>query len=95
MMTVLALGHPHVKFQLIDNQKTEIQTGVQSQVEFKEQLKDRIASIMGSEFIAGCCPVDVSKDNYSLHGFVGLPAHSRINRTGQYLLSTIVRYFLR
>lgn len=85
VLTVLALGHPAVKFQLINNQKTEMQTGVPLQGDLKEQLKDRISSVMGSEFIAGCCQVDLTIENYRLYGFVGLPSYSRLNRTGQNL----------
>lgn len=85
MMTLLALGHPNVKFQFINNQKTEIHTGTPIQSDFKEQLKNRISEVMGSEFIAGCCLVDISNENYSLQGYVGLPSYARLNRTGQSL----------
>jgi DNA mismatch repair protein MutL len=84
VVTLLALCNPSVKFQLIDNQKTEIQTAV-SGSNFQEHLEERIGSIMGQEFIKGCCSVDISKGSYSLKGFIGLPSFSRQNRTGQYL----------
>lgn len=102
VVTLLALGNPSIKFQLIDNQKTEIQTGMPSQADFKEQLKDRISAVMGSEFVASCGLTDIVKENYSLQGYVGLPAFARHNRTGQYLFinkrsvfSPLVSYLVR
>jgi DNA mismatch repair protein MutL len=83
--TVLALGNPHVKFQLIDNQETKIQTGLSCQKDLMDLLEERICALMGSEFMAGCCKVDIANENYSLRGYVGLPALARLNRTGQYL----------
>lgn len=85
MLTTLALGHPTVKFQLIDNQKKEIQTHVLNEGLFIDQLKDRISTVMGSELLAGCCQVDISSGDSKLQGYIGLPAFSRLNRTGQYL----------
>lgn len=85
ILTILALGHPHVKFHLIDNQKTVIQTGSLSQSDFEMQLKDRLEALMGSEFVNNCCAVNVSKEGYHLQGYVGLPILARQNRTGQYL----------
>lgn len=102
MITVLALGHSHVKFQLINNQKIEIQTGIPAQAEFTEQLKDRISAVMGTEFMAGCCSVDISNENYRLQGYIGLPSYARLNRTGQYLFinnravfSPLISYLVR
>lgn len=85
VMTVLALGHPNIKFQLIDQQKAEIQTGAPIQASLQEQLKDRIANVMGSEFVMGCCPLEIAHEDYSLQGYIGLPSYARLNRTGQYL----------
>lgn len=86
VLTVLSLGYPNIKFQLIEDQKTKIQTGSpQDQIEFSALLKERISSVMGSELIAGCCPVDISTHYVNLVGYIGLPAYSRANRTGQYL----------
>lgn len=90
-MTVLALGHPEVKFQLIDNQKVQIQTA-RSEQSPEDSLKERISSVLGSEFIEGCCEVRLTKFNYSLLGFIGLPSYARQNRTGQYLLLINVLY---
>ncbi|KIC77282.1 DNA mismatch repair protein MutL [Neochlamydia sp. TUME1] len=85
IITLLALGYPHVKFQLINNQSHEIQTGGSSGKAFSHQLKERIAALMGAEFVTSCCEVEITNGDYSLHGYVGAPHYSRQNRTGQYL----------
>lgn len=85
VMTLLALGHPHIKFQLVDNQKTELQTSLLVHEDFHELLKERITAVMGPEYVAGCCPVNIANGDYSLQGYVGLPSYARLNRTGQHL----------
>ncbi len=102
VMTILALGHPSVKFQLINNQKREIHTNSLTENEFMNQLKERISEVMGSEFIAGCSKVDTLRGDYKLQGYIGLPAISRLNRTGQYLFinnravfSSLISYLVR
>lgn len=102
MMTLLSLGHPQIKFQLIDNQKNELQTGAPPQASFKEQLKDRIAAVMSHEFVAGCYFVDKMQEPYSLQGYIGNPSLARVNRSGQYLFinhravfSPLISYLIR
>ncbi len=85
IITILSLGHPHVKFQMIDNEKSVLQTGMPIETDFKEQMKDRIATVLGAEFIKACSPLDIANEHYRLIGYVGLPFYARTNRTGQYL----------
>ena len=62
IITILSLGHPHVKFQMIDNEKSVLQTGMPIETDFKEQMKDRIATVLGAEFIKACSPLDIAND---------------------------------
>ena len=83
-VTLLSLCNPQVKFELIDNQKIEIQTHVKSD-NFKELLKERVSALMGPDFINSSTYVENHNQDISLKGYVGLPHAARLNRTGQYL----------
>ncbi len=86
MLSVLAIGHPGIKFQLISNSETTLQTLPSTEAEsFNDLLGDRIKSILGSDFFHSLCPLDSTKDGMTLRGFIGLPACTRHQRTGQFL----------
>lgn len=84
IMVLLALAHPAVRFELIHEEKTILQTsqggnGV-------ENLKIRIKEVVGEDFIDSCLPVKHEWDQFALEGYIGQPGQSRHNRGGQYLL---------
>lgn len=85
VLTILALGHPHIKFQLIDDKKTSIQTGSVDQGNFLDQMKQRVNKLMGAEFLSGCSLIDIEMEGCKLQGCIGMPILARLNRTGQYL----------
>lgn len=86
ILTILSLGYPHIKFELISDQKLLLDTSLlPSDHSFQEKLGFRIESILGREFLASLCPVSFKNENFTLEGYVGLPSHHRQNRTGQYL----------
>ena len=85
MMTLLALGYPEVRFQLISNEKTVWQAKPPQSDSFEAVLGERISTVLGAEFFEELCPVQSEKDLCSLRGFVGLPTSHRQNRTSQYL----------
>lgn len=86
MMTLLALGHPDVKFQLISNEEILLNGPKPKTNDFIDRLGERIAAVLGSDFQSNCCPIQVEKGGIKLQGYIGYPDQSRHNRSGQYLL---------
>lgn len=78
MLTTIALGNPSVKFQLISNGTTLLHTAA-------GELKERIDSVLGTEFAYSCFPIEFKEKNFTLKGMIGQPACTRQNRTGQFL----------
>ncbi len=78
MATSLALAHPQIKFRLISNEKELLKAEPSG-------LKERISAVLGREFSTGLCPLALEKGEISLSGFIGQPAFTRHNRTGQFL----------
>lgn len=85
MLSLLALGHPNIKFDLISNQENVLSTTLSAKNTFEEALKERITSILGDDFVESTCPMNLTKNEVTLQGFIGLPSNTRHNRTGQYL----------
>ncbi len=78
MLTLIALGHPNIKFQLIGNHTTLLNTT-------QSDFSGRVADVLGPEFVASCTSIDVQQGDFHLKGLIGLPGFTRHNRTGQYL----------
>lgn len=102
MLSLLALGHPDIKFQLISNQQTILTTPISQAATFLDKLGERIATVLGKDFFAFTCPLEGSKGDIRLRGFIGQPTYSRHNRTGQYLFingrgvfSPLISYTIR
>lgn len=85
IMTILALGNPNIKFQLISDEKKLLTTPPSTKSELEEKLKDRIGTVLGQDFIQNCTYVHEESEGVSLYGLVGLPTYTRHTRTGQYL----------
>lgn len=85
VMTLLALGYPHIKFRLVNDQETVLSAPAPQTTTFLEQLKERIGSVLGGDYIESCIPIEGTKDEYQVRGWIGLPHHHRQNRTGQHL----------
>ena len=85
MLSLLALGHPDIKFQLISNQEILLNAPAPLSTSFDDQLGERINAVLGSEFFQGTCHAQGSKGDLELQGYIGLPACTRHNRTGQFL----------
>lgn len=83
MLSLLALGHPAIKFELISNQEIVLTTSLPTSPD--QALKERIRSILGDEYVDSTCEVDLEKNNIHVKGYIGLPSNTRHNRTGQYL----------
>jgi DNA mismatch repair protein MutL len=102
IVTLLALANPEIKFQLISNQETIISAPAFPKESFQELLDERVQQILGNEFARGLCPLSGETGEYTLQGFLGLPASTKHNRTGQYLFinrravsSPLVSYAIR
>lgn len=85
MISVLALGNPTIKFELVSNQKVDIQTSAPQNTSIDKKIEQRIQNILGKDFYQDLCPLVWESDSYSLRGWIGTPMASRPNRTGQYL----------
>ena len=94
MLIQIALGNPQIRISLISNQETLLSAKSSS-------LKERIDEVLGKEFTRGVKEVKVEGE-IVLEGYLGEPAWSRQNRSGQHLFinkrgvfSPLVAYALR
>lgn len=85
IVSVIALGYPGIKFQLINNQSSALLANVSQENLDEDKLGQRLIEVLGKDFFLGVCPIDEKREGYHLTGFIGLPSHTRPNRTGQYL----------
>lgn len=86
IVTQLALGNPKVNFQLFSNQEVLVSAPyIQAEATFSEALGERIRHLLGTEIFNSLVPLEGSKGDYQLEGFVGLPTAHRHNRSGQHL----------
>ena len=85
MVNVLALAHPSIRFHLISNEKTLLDTSQQSFSEELEQLGNRIETVLGLEFSQGTTSIQKNQEDFKLLAYFGQPNFTRPNKTGQYL----------
>ena len=83
--TMIAVGNPLLKFHLISDGKTELNTSRPPSEDFQTALKRRIYDLLGQEFSDNCCFFERSSEEFTLKGFIGTPSYNRHNRTGQWL----------
>ncbi len=102
ILTLLSLGNPHIRFQLISNMENVLNAPLSLHTTFTEQLGERIQAVLGNDFYAGLSQLEEAKDNIQLCGYIGLPFCTRHNRTGQYLFinrravySPLISYAIR
>ncbi len=102
VMTLLALGYPEIKFQLVSNQQILLDSAFPSSDLLTEQLKERISSLLGADFLATLCAIDSGEEQVQLKGFISSPSTNRQNKTGQYLfinkravVSPLISYAIR
>jgi len=81
MVSQLALGHPHIKFELISGGKPLISTPVYEE----DTLKRRISDVLGKEFAGQIMPISATVEGITVEGFIGNAYTTRANRTGQHL----------
>lgn len=91
LMTHMALSHPEISFQFINNRQSRIHTSGNG------NLKDVIYHVYGREIAANLLPVDINVQGVTITGFLGKPVISRGNRNfenyfinGRYVKNHIV-----
>ncbi|MGN0406500.1 MAG: DNA mismatch repair endonuclease MutL [Bariatricus sp.] len=91
LLTRLALSHPEVSFQFINNHQPKIHTSGNG------RLKDVIYHIYGREIANNLLPMDFEWEGMQVNGFLGKPLISRGNRNfenyfvnGRYIRSNIL-----
>lgn len=85
IISLIALGHPEMKFQLISDGKNLLSVPACGGHSFVEQLKERIEHVLGLEFYQNTTFIEEKNGAIRLEGVIGTPSFNRHNRTGQYL----------
>lgn len=75
----LAMGHPAVGFKLLSEQR------VVFDYTSAETLQIRLSQVMGTEFSQNALPLEMSRGDLHLTGYISLPTLNRSNATYQYL----------
>lgn len=91
LVTRLALSHPEISFQFINNGQSKIHTSGNG------NLKDVIYHIYGRDIAGHLLKVEISRGNLTMSGFIGEPVVSRGNRNfenyfinGRYIKSNVI-----
>ena len=91
LMMRMALSHPEISFQFINNGQTKLHTSGNG------KLKDAIYQIFGREIAANLVPVEAVAAGVKVTGYLGKPVISRGNRNyeiyyinGRYVKSNII-----
>ncbi|MDI9637199.1 DNA mismatch repair endonuclease MutL [Kamptonema cortianum] len=79
LLNRLAMSHPSVAFKLLADQRVVF--------DYKPcaSLKERLAQVIGQEFADNALPLEMSRGDIYLNGFISLPTLSRANGAHQYL----------
>ncbi len=79
LLNRLAMSHPEVAFKLLSDQRTVC--------DYKscESLKDRLSQVMGTDFAQNALPLEMSRGEVHLKGYISLPTLNRTNASYQYL----------
>lgn len=85
VVSLMALGYPKIKFQLISDGKNMLMAPLCREADFKAILEDRIVNVLGQDFLQNTSFIESENGTFKVQGFVGQPAYTRHNRTGQYL----------
>lgn len=96
VVTLEALAHPSIKFELISDGRQLLTMGR------GQTLTERVKDILGAEFSRATTVIESEFDGIKIAGVIGFPTYTRQNRTGQYLfinkrpvVSSIVGYAVR
>ncbi|MBS0620744.1 MAG: DNA mismatch repair endonuclease MutL [Verrucomicrobia bacterium] len=84
-MTQLALAHPFVGFELIQQDRALFSCPAVTGGDLLEALKERACIVLGAEFASSLLPLDCKEEQCHIRGWIAGPEMTRHNRTGQYL----------
>ncbi len=79
LLNRLAMSHPHVNVKLLSDQRTVFDYKV------CKSLQERLSQVMGSDFAQNALPLEMSRGDITLKGFISLPTLNRANASHQYL----------
>ena len=80
----MAMANPNVSFYLTHNGKERLSLNATNGELFDARLK-RLSEVMGKEFASNSVLINVSRENASVSGYIGLPTLSKANSLSQYL----------
>lgn len=80
----LALSSPAVAFSLTEEGRRPLRLGVPLAAP-EEILRQRLAEIIGDDFLMSAVPVALTQEGISLSGMIGLPTYNRPTAQQQYL----------
>lgn len=83
----LAMAHPQVDFTWQEDEKRPVRFMARGQGLLKDDeiLRQRLAEVLGGEFIDNAVPVSMHRDDLSVTGYVGLPTLHHQTTRAQYL----------
>lgn len=79
VISLLALAHPGVSFELFQQERSQLLTPGSS------TIKNRVQDVLGEEFFADSLALHLEEKDFKLSGVISHPLKSRVNRSGQYL----------
>ncbi|MBS0604861.1 MAG: DNA mismatch repair endonuclease MutL [Verrucomicrobia bacterium] len=85
VVTQLALAHPEVGFELIQQNRSHFNLPASGGEDFLTLLKTRADALLGSDFLPSCRPFELNEKSCEGKGLIADPLFSRHNRSGQYL----------
>ncbi len=85
IVTALALAHPEIGIELIQNGRTSFNLPSSQGESFLILLKNRTDALLGSEFLRSCRPFEFKEEKCEGMGLIAEPLFSRPNRLGQHL----------
>jgi DNA mismatch repair protein MutL len=74
----LAMAHPEVDFTLQEDDRRPVRFGA-------SVLHERLAAVLGQDFMANAAPLDVSRDDMRVTGYAGFPSWHRPTAREQHL----------
>ena len=84
-VSMMALGYPEIRFQLIIDGKPQISMPIVSESSFGQQIQMRIGEVIGKDFLENVVYFKDVHNEISVEGVVGNPSYTRHNRSGQFL----------
>lgn len=84
-LSLIALGFPEIRFQLISDGKTVLTTSQGKASSFIGKLRERVENVLGKDFVENTVLLEGNKGEIRVEGLMGQPSYTRHNRAGQYL----------